>query len=149
MQCRPHYQQDPSPRGLWLKGPPPVPEYSPGGGWSGHPGGAGVACCQWDMPGSADAAGCQVIGDSVAAPSGVPHRLSGTPCRGAGWGAPPLLPAPAAFALGRGEWHRLPSPSRDSREGAQGRLGAGRGGGLRAGASAVRGDAGAAPCPPR
>lgn len=42
-------------------------------------------------------------------------------CRGplAGWGSPPLLPAPAAFALGRGERHRLPSPSRDSQEGAR------------------------------
>lgn len=81
-------------------GPSPVPGYSPGGG--GCQGTLGVPV--W--PGGG---GMWVPGGTA----GVPHRVRGPPW-GAGWGAPPLLPSPAAFALGRGAQHRLPSPSRDS-----------------------------------
>lgn len=71
------------------------------------------------------------------------------PRRGAGWGAPPLLSAQTAFALGRGELHWLLSPSRDSwRVPAVGGVCGLTRAGQWAGASAVRGDTGPAPCPP-
>lgn len=73
----------------------------------------------------------------------------GGPRHGAGWGAPPLLSAQTAFALGRAELHRLLSPSRDSwRVPAVGGVCGLPGAGQWAGALAPRGDAGPAPCPP-
>lgn len=110
--------------------------------------------------GSADASWRQITGGTRAAPLGVwlGTGLQGAMgCRGppAVWGVPPLFPAPAAFALGRGEQHWLPSPSWDSREGVRAAWVPVVVGGYRlpwagqwAGVSVARGDVGAAPCLP-
>lgn len=110
--------------------------------------------------GSADASRRQITGGTRAAPLGVwpaAGFLGAVGCRGppAVCRVLPLLPAPAAFALGRGERHWLPSPSWGSREGVQAAWVLAAAGGCRlpwagqwVGVSVVWGDEGAAPCLP-
>lgn len=113
-------------RGIPVMGWQPHTKVQPWGDWGASFPSVGVTCLAVPAAGpgagSADAFGRQITGGTSAAPSGVCPGKGSPGAMGrrgppAGYRVPPLLPAPAAFALGRGERHGLPSSSWDSWKG--------------------------------